>query len=154
MKFWTDLSEREKNIILIGFPLFFLILLYYYLWEPVNQELDEFNVELPLKAAELAWMKHEIESANPWLNAANEDSATKPILTIIETRAIAHKVKSSIQRVQPDQNQQVKMWFQNVSADSWFGFISQLAIDGISVDAATITRTIDGKVNVRVTFKR
>ena len=154
MGFWTNLSKREKGIIALGIPLLLLAIFYYYLWVPTVDKLNRLQSELPLKSAEYAWMKYEIENAKPWLGVTPEEASSKPILTVIESRAIEVQIKTTIQRVQPGQEQEVKMWFQEVPADKWFRFVNQLDLDGVSVDAATITRTTNGKVNIRVTFKR
>ncbi len=47
-----------------------------------------------------------------------------------------------------------KSWFRDVVADHWFEFVNGLVFDGISVVTATLTRSKDGKMNVRVTFTR
>ena len=154
MQLWANLNSREKIIIGYGIPLVLGVVFYLYLWVPTHEKLDQLRLSVPKRSAELAWMNHEIEQARPWLGANSGESETKPILTVIESHAIQSNIKSEIQRVQPVDNNQVKMWFKEVVADRWFGFIKQLEQDGISVDAATITRAATGKVNVQVTLKR
>jgi type II secretory pathway component PulM len=153
MKFWTELSARERLIIGYSIPLLMLVVGYLYFWQPMADKLDRLRVEVPQKTAELAWAEHELEKASEWLTSVDSQGNQKPLLTIIESRAIESRIKNEIQRAQPNERQ-VKLWFQDVVADHWLGFVNRLSLDGISVESATLTRAKDGKINVRVTFAR
>ncbi len=154
MQYWNNLSIRERSFIAVGGVGVILILVYSLYWQPTLNRLEQLRNEVPQKAAELAWMKHEIQKASPWLSGNSNASGNRPILTIIESRAIESKVKNGIQRVQPGNDNTVKMWFQNVIADHWLNFVNKLALEGISVESTTFSRTKNGKINVRVTFVR
>ena len=153
MKFWTDLSSRERFIIGYSIPVLVLVVGYLYFWQPMADKLVRLRVEVPQNTAELAWAEHELEKAGEWLTSVDSRGNQKPLLTVIESRAIEAGVKNEIQRAQPDERQ-VKLWFQDVVADHWLGFINRLSLDGITVESATLTRAKDGKINVRVTFAR
>ena len=154
MAFWKNLSQREKALVGLVIPAFLLVIGYLYVWLPTHQNLARLKTELPLKAAEFAWMEHELTLAEPLMIRKENAGSVQPILTVIERRAIESQVKKSIQRVQPADNSEVKLWFQDVTADSWLRFVEQLSVDGISVDSATITRKSEGVVNIRATFVR
>jgi type II secretory pathway component PulM len=150
----SNLSSREKTVLVYAIPLAILIAGYAYLWQPVRENLDRLKQSVPLKTMELAWMKYELDQAEPWLSGASEDGSNSPILTIIDRRANASGVKSAIQRVQPGDSGQVKLWFEDVPADNWLKFVNTLSIDGIAVHTATMTRRSDGLVNARITVAR
>ena len=154
MDVWKNLSQREKTLVGLVIPAFLLVVGFLYLWLPTYENLKQLKSELPLKAAEFAWMEHELTLAEPLMTRKENEGSMQPILTVIERRAIESRVKKSIQRVQPNNNSEVKLWFQDVTADSWLSFVDQLSVDGISVDSATISRKSDGIVNIRVTFVR
>jgi type II secretory pathway component PulM len=154
MDAWKNLSQREKTLVGLVIPAFLLVIGYLYLWLPTQENLARLKAELPLKAAEFAWMEHELKLAESLMARKENADSVQPILTVIERRAIESQVKKSIQRVQPTDNSEVKLWFQDVTADSWLRFVEQLSVDGISVDSATISRKSDGIVNVRATFVR
>jgi type II secretory pathway component PulM len=154
MAIGKSLNSREKTVIGIGVPLFFLIVGYTYLWLPVQESLDRLRQAVPLKTMELAWMEYELNQAEPWLSDTSEDGANRPLLTVIEKRAVAADVKSAIKRVQPGNNNQVKLWFEDVAADNWLQFINTLSIDGVAVSAATLTRRTNGLINARITVSR
>jgi type II secretory pathway component PulM len=153
MKFWTELTSRERFVLGIGMPLMLLIMSYYLYGQPLSANLERLRIDVPRKAAELAWAKHEIDNASKRLNVSSVNQPNRPILTVIESIAIQADVKNAIQRVQPD-NQQVKMWFQDVISNHWFEFVNRLALEGIFVDSATLSHTKPGKMNVRATLVR
>ncbi len=154
MNAWKNLSQREKTLVGLVIPAFLMVIGYLYLWLPTHESLTRLRTDLPLKAAEFAWMEHELSLIEPLMTRNENSGSVQPILTVIERRAIESQVKKSIQRVQPNNNSEVKLWFKDVSADRWLRFVDQLSLDGISVDSATITRKTDGVVNVRATFVR
>lgn len=156
MKFWNSLSSREKFTVGYGVPLILLVICYVFYLQPLNENLKQLRIDVPQKSAELEWAKHKIENASDILGSdpSTSDDSPSPILTLIENRAIETNIKNAIQRVQPSGNQTVKIWFQDVVGDSWFEFINHLARDRIAVEAATLTRTENGKMNVRVTLDR
>ena len=154
MKFWSGLGARERAIIGLGLPVVLFVAIYLYYWEPMVKELDHLRVQVPQKTAELVWIRHALKQAEPWLGSPDQGSEGRAILTLIEGRAIASGVKTSIQRVQPTSTNEVQMWFREAPADGWLRFVNLLGVDGISVQSATLTRVKEGRINVRVTFSR
>lgn len=148
------MNPREKFLVGLAFPAILVVAGYLYVWAPTYQRVQALRIELPLKAAEYAWMEHQLKMAEPLLAVDPDTGAAQPVLTIIEQRAIETGVKASIQRVQPNEDQSVKMWFEDVPADNWLQFVERLSVDGIAVDSATLTRKEEGIVSVRVDFKR
>ena len=99
-------------------------------------------------------MEHEISLAGPWLGAIEATGDESPVLTVIEQRAARAGIQSSIQRVQPLENDQVRIWFAEANADSWLTFVDSITLDGLTVSSASLTRASEGKINTRVTLKR
>ena len=154
MAFWAKLNSRERFIVGVGFPLTLLFVGYLYYWQPLVQDLNSLRQQIPKKIVELAWVEHKITQAGALIATKSVSSTDAPMLTVIEAQAIQSNIKSSIQRVQPAENQQVKMWFEDVIADHWLKFVEQLDRKGIAIESAIVSRTKKGRVNVRVTFKR
>ena len=155
MEAFKKLNPREKFLLCIGLPIILALVVYYYFWIPSNHRLSQLRNEIPLKTAELAWMRYEFSLADSWIgNSTSKSLSGQPILTVIEATSTAANIKKSIQRVQPNGVGEVKVWFQDVNADGWLTFVHALVPHGISVESATITRKSEGIVNVRVTFIR
>ena len=154
MKIWKSLSSRERLIVKLGFPCLFALLFYYYYWQPNLEKLNYLRTDVPQQKATLAWMQHQIEEAEPHLAQPANQSASLPLLTVIERAAIQTRVNNAIQRVQPGGDGSVKIWFQDIAADSWFQLIDLLAKSGIGVEATNITRSTAGLITIRVTLVR
>ena len=154
MKYWQNLNPREKLIIKLGFPLLFILVFYYYYWQPNLEKLAFLRTDVPQKRATLAWIQHQLEQAKPYLAQPLSRNTSMPLLTVIERAAIQTGVKKSIQRVQPGDEGEVRIWFQDVVADKWFALIDVLAKQGIGVESTNITRSTEGLVTVRVTLIR
>lgn len=155
MEAFEKLNSREKSLLGMGLPIILALVVYYYFWVPSNDRLTQLRNEIPLKATEFAWMKHELSLADSWIrNSSSKNSSNQPILTVIEATSTGAAVEKSIQRVQPNGVGEVKVWFQDVNADGWLTFVHALVPHGISVESATITRKSEGFVNARVTFVR
>ena len=130
------------------------LLFYLYYWEPNLQKLHDLRQAVPEKKATLAWMEHQIEQARPYLNQDEKESDNRPILTLIERAAIKSEVKPALKRVQPGNQGEVKLWFEDAVADQWFSMIDFLTQYGITVDQANITRSTPGLVTARLTVSR
>ena len=151
----SNMSSRERLLVGLLIPLTLLIVFYYYVWQPTEERIEQLRLEVPQKKAELAWMKHEIALAAPWLGkveVANKNN--QPILTVIEQRAAQAGIKNQIQRVQPLQDNQVRIWFKEVVADSMLRFVDSITVDGLNVREASLTRASEGQINARITLQR
>ncbi len=150
MAIWQNFNIREKILVGLLLPLILMLVFYLYLWQPTKLELGKLRLAVPQDNATLAWMKFRLNDGV--VNSDGEDQAgqNKPLLTVIEKVAIDTGIKNSIQRVQPGESGVVEIWFQEVVADQLFAWIDQLAVNGISVDSAAITRAIPGRVSARI----
>ena len=148
MSFWSNLSQRERLILTLVIPGSIAVIGYLYYWQPLQDNFERLKVETPQRAAELAWVKHELENSAHLLQVVQNGSDT-PILTVIEKMAIQSGVKAAIQRVQPKDENNVQLWFNEVLADDWFRFVKLLGVTGVEVDSATLTRRKEGAISVR-----
>ena len=151
---WNSLSKRERILVGVAFPLVFVILFYFYFWQPVVSDLGKLRLGVPEKNATLAWMRNRLANAGSANETAAESDRDAPLLTVIEQVAITSGVKAAIQRVQPGSDGSVEIWFQEVVADQLLRWVDQLSGSGIAVDTATITRASPGMVSARIKLRR
>jgi type II secretory pathway component PulM len=154
MSFWTGLNPRER--LLLGWGLFALIatILYVFILEPRYQRLSVLRLQVPTKQSDLAWMQAQVES-NAALKSGvkNALSAERlPLLTIVEKTSTQSGLRKKISRMQPAQNGAVRVWFNEVQFNPWINWLDVLRDQGVSVDAASISRESEGVVNIRVTL--
>lgn len=154
MSFWTGLNPRER--LLFGWGLFALIatILYIFILEPRYQRLSVLRLQVPTKQSDLAWMQAQVES-NAALKTGVRNTASAqrlPLLTIVETTSTKSGLRRNITRMQPAQNGAVRVWFNEVQFNPWINWLDVLRNQGVSVDAASISRESEGVVNIRVTL--
>ncbi|MEA3292052.1 MAG: type II secretion system protein M [Pseudomonadota bacterium] len=153
--YWRSLSARERSIVKLGVVAVACILFYLLAWEPKIRELQQLRTEVPQLRATLAWMTQEIRQAGPLLKRGRQPAGDGgPLLTVIEQAAQQVGVRGAIQRMQPAEGGQVKVWFQDVVADEWLRWLDALARQGVRVVSTTVTRSTEGMVSARVTVSR
>jgi len=76
------------------------------------------------------------------------------LLTIIEQTAAQSNLRNVIKRIQPDEDDSVKVWLTDAYFDPWVQWVETLKQQGIEVVAATVNRGKEETVSVRVTFQR
>jgi len=155
-QFWINLSTREQRILAIGGVVAALIVVYTLLWAPWQDALQRLRSQVPSKYATLSWMREQAREIKP-LMASQKDKKEDdvPLLTVVERTAESAKTRNVIRRMAPgDQENQVRIWLTEADFDSWLVWLEQLRKQGIEVVSATITRTNEDKVTIRVTLQR
>lgn len=155
MSFVTSLSSRERGLLLAAGLLAVLLMFYMLIWEPAQLRLKDLRErQLPQSEQTLAWVKQALASAgNKSLDKA-EKIIQGPLLTVIEQTAEKAKVRSAIKRMQPNQNQQVKIWMDEVSFDGWLRWVALLHQQNVAVDRVSVAANSPGLVDVRMTVAR
>ena len=54
---WSALKESEQTLLLFGAPLILIAILYFYVWVPYHQSIDEMHLQINDTQLEIAWLK-------------------------------------------------------------------------------------------------
>ncbi len=155
MSFISSLSARERGLLSAMGLLAILLMFYMLLWEPTQLRLNDLRErQLPQSEQTLAWVKQALVNAENNSSVEVEKIIEGPLLTVIEQTAEKAKVRSAIQRMQPNQNQQVKIWMNEVEFDSWLRWVALLQQQNVEIDRASVATNTPGLVNVRMTVVR
>ncbi len=155
MRFISSLSARERGLLSAMGLLAILLMFYMLLWEPTQLRLNDLRErQLPQSEQTLAWVKQALVNAENNSSVEVEKIIEGPLLTVIEQTAEKAKVRSAIQRMQPNQNQQVKIWMNEVEFDSWLRWVALLQQQNVEIDRASVATNTPGLVNVRMTVVR
>ena len=151
-----SLTERERFILGFGIVCTTLILVYTFVWQPWQEELNRLRARIPIKQETLQWMQQQAEQVSPLLQkeAARQQLNNKPLLTVIEGSAQRSGLNRYIRRMAPAENGQVQIWLTEVEFDKWVVWLEQLRRLGIDVSTAAVNRTKDNRVTIRVTLQR
>ncbi len=154
---FMSFTVRERVFLAAGVVGVLLILSYALLWQPWQAALTRLRAQVPAKQETLAWMQAQAREIKPLLAAAGNGkpvNASVPLLTVIEQSAERVKLRDTIRRMTPDENDSVRVWFSDANFDAWLQWLEQLRRQGIEVVAATVNRTAGNKVTIRVTLQR
>ena len=151
-----SLTERERVVLGAGVIFTILIILYAFVWEPWQKELNRLRTQVPVKQETLVWMQKQADQVGPLLQkeAIAKQLDNQPLLTVIEGSAQRSGLSKYVRRMAPGENGQVQIWLTEVEFDKWITWLEQLRTLGIEVNTASVNRTKDNRVTIRVTLQR
>ena len=153
---FQSLTERERVVLSAGIICTILIILYAFVWEPWQEELNRLRAQVPIKQETLVWMQKQADQVRPLLQkeAIAKQLDNQPLLTVIEGSAQRSGLSKYIRRMAPGENGHVQIWLTDVEFDKWITWLEQLRTLSIEVNTASVNRVKDNRVTVRVTLQR
>lgn len=156
---WQQLSEREQRLVLITAGVVFISLLYFGLWEPLQRGIEAGQLRLKAQQQTLQQLQQDAVRVQQLRSrqARHARSGTRKgsLLVVIERSAQQKKMQAALQKVQPEGNDGVRVWLDNVVFDDlveWLDLLSRqhgLQISDISIERGTKP----GRVNCRVLLR-
>jgi general secretion pathway protein M len=152
---FQGLTQRERVVLGIGGISALLIVVYSFVWQPWQEELNRLRIQVPIKKETLAWMHQQKSLVNPLIKKANQKtkSSDKPLLTVVERSAKQSKMDVYIRRMSPGEDGQVKLWLTDADFEQWLTWLEKLRKAGVEVESASINQTGNNRVTIRVTLK-
>lgn len=153
----AGLSPRERVMVVAGGIAALAIVLYAWVWQPWQTELERLRDRVPAKRETLAWMQAQAERIEA-LRARSEQAPSTsglPLLTLVERSANQVDMREVITRMSPgEEADQVRVWVDDVAFDRWLRWVDALGGSGIEVAEANIDRSDDNLVSIRATLQR
>ena len=133
-----------------------LIVVYSFVWQPWQEELNRLRVQVPLKKETLAWMRQQKSSVGPLIRKTKQKtkSSDTPLLTVVERSAKQSKMNVYIRRMSPGEEGQVKLWLTEANFEQWVNWLEKLRKAGVEVESASINKANNNTVTIRMTLKR
>jgi general secretion pathway protein M len=152
-KLWQSLNSRERAVVTAGVLVSAIVILYVLVWEPWQKELKRLRDDIPDQRATLAWMQVQLAELGPLLkqDTANGAAQSAPLPTILENTARATGMRDQIRQMQPGENQEVRIWLQEVYFDNWLKWVEVLKRQRVAISAVTVNKSQEAdKVNIRM----
>lgn len=155
---YDHLPRRDQRAVQLLTLAVALFVVYFLIWQPVNDFHDEAAARSEAAAERLAWLEANIDSAR---QLANLGDSTGPAKKIEDSRSMMSTVTASaqeagltLQRFEPSGEDKMRVWLEDSAFDNLAQWLERLASEyGIVVDQAAIDRANDaGRVNVRLTL--
>jgi general secretion pathway protein M len=155
MNLWQNMNKREKILSGGAAGLLLLFMLYLIVIHPLSLNLSRMQEALPLKKEELAWMKTAAKRAEQLVQARSSVSSAASPLKVIDLAADQYRLSAKLKRVDPGENEEIKVWFEDLVFVDLMKFVRDLQENhGIGIVSFTAERLdTPGIVNARITFK-
>lgn len=156
---YQQLQQREKNMLLAMSAFIILTLFYLLIWEPVISGSKLEYEKLQSQKKILIWMQDAEKKVAALKSSGQQISsqyANQSINTLIERSAVSAGVRSSINKLDSEGQQSMKVQFKSVDFDRLMQWLGKLQIDyGITPKHVTINRLEEnGLVNCRLTLEK
>jgi general secretion pathway protein M len=159
MKEWyLSLSERDRKFLTIGGGLAVLLLGYFLLWDPLASSVARQSTLLKAKQDTHQQMEQWAEEARKLrtLNPGRVDTSNRSLISLVDEKIRAMGMKSGLDRMEPEGQDQVRLWLKNTQFDLIINLLGQLQQQyGINVESASITLADQpGMANAKLNLTR
>lgn len=159
-KHWFGLNVRERWIVGGGGVVALLIVFYSLLWSPLQNSLEYMNTSVQSMRTNLVWMEQQsqvIKSGAGRKQSSTVRGANQSLLSVLEQTARQAGIREAIQRLTPNQQNEVRVMLENVDFNRWMRWVDSLN-KNYAVDVSTLNAERDGEkpniAEIQVTFFR
>lgn len=155
MKAWfLGLAPRERLLVGGAAVVLILLLAYLLIIEPLQQRRAVLERGVAAQRELLAWMRDAVVPLRG--AAAPADSRGQSLFAVVDRSARTTVLAGALQRVQPEGQGNVRVWFENAPFDDLVRWVATLQREhGITVNTLSIERTdAAGLVTARLTLER
>jgi len=155
---WHNLSLRDQRILVLGSLITIAILIYAFVWSPLQKDLKQLRPLVVSQSADLAWMQQQASRIRQ-LNQAGQSKKSinaLPLLTVVDQTAKAQKIRDRIKQIQPGKESgTAKIWFDKVIFEHWLRWLDKTSAQGIDITRVSITKSAEyPKVNIRMELEK
>ena len=155
---WHNLSLRDQRILVLGSLIALAILIYAFVWSPLQKNLKQLRPLVVSQSADFAWMQQQAAMIRQ-LNQAGQSKKSinaLPLLTVVDQTAKAQKIRDKIKQIQPGKESgTAKIWFDKVIFEDWLRWLDKTSAQGIDVTRVSITKSAEyPKVNIRMELEK
>ena len=156
---WQQLSLREKRLVVITAVVVIITLVYFMIWEPLQNGIQTSQVRVNAQTNTLRLIREQAAEAKQLRMTKSRAAASAKgggsLLVIIERTAQQKNLKSSLQKVQPEGQDGVRVWVENASFDQLIDWLALLENKNtIYVSEIIIERQKEpGRINSRILLR-
>ena len=155
---WHNLSLRDQRILVLGSLIAIAILIYAFVWSPLQKDLKQLRPLVVSQSADLAWMQQQAAKIRQLNKVGNSKKSMNalPLLTVVDQTAKAQKIRDKIKQIQPGKESgTAKIWFDKVIFERWLRWLDKTSAQGIDVTRVSITKSAEyPKVNIRMELEK
>lgn len=153
---WNALAPRERLLLLCAAAVLLAALLYLAVWEPLVKSNQRLRGDVSQLRSNLSWLRS-VEPEVSRLRGRNMGVANGgTLLNLVDQGSKSNGLASSITRLQPEGEKEVRLWFDQVSYESLMRWVLELeTAQGVQVAELNVGRTANaGMVSARLILRR
>ena len=140
MRFWTSLSNKERQLALIIVPVLFVILFYFGFIRAASNDITEHQATLSDVNKSLIWMQEKQNEVSA-LKRNTVSTSNASVMLIFNQHGKRHGIHQSIKSITPSSNNRVNIKMESVNYTSLIETLNTMSIrEGISIEELRITR--------------
>jgi len=156
---WMSLQPRERLVFSAAGVIAILALMYLLAVEPFIKHRTLLTQRVKAQRQELVWMQQTSEQVKRLLATSPEHTRTsynRSLLGVVDSSSRTNKLRKSIQRMEPEGSNGVKLWIEDADFDTlirWLGSLN--TSQDVYVARATISRgDALGLIDTRLSLQR
>ncbi|MEJ2142144.1 MAG: type II secretion system protein M [Gammaproteobacteria bacterium] len=155
-KWFKNLTLRERQMVLSAVAIIVVFLLYQS-WSSFDSHVEQLKERVNNQQEIKSWMQQASSEVKQLRGSGVTDSRPKGkqlLISLIDRSARENKLESSLQKVQPEGQQGVRIWLEKAAFDNiviWLDNLQHqhgLVITDISIDSQDVTGTVNARVLV------
>ena len=159
--YWKQLSTRERQLLILTGVVVMITLFYFSLWQPLQDGIDNNRKRLQAQSNQLQLIQQQAAEAQQLSGSGKRRQGrvtdSSSMLAIIERTANQKKIKTALQKIQPEGQDGVRLWLEDIAFDQLIDWLSLLDTQhGIYVSDISLQRDdkpgrVDGRLLLRTT---
>jgi general secretion pathway protein M len=151
IKTWfSSLDEQDQKITLYGAVIFSVLMFYLLVLSPINESVNSLNEDVVAKQNTVNWMKEKVSIIRSNKGITNNSSSSLPLTSIVNSTT--KKYNLSVSRRDSKSPNEMQVWFDNVSFDSFLSWVSEIEKrHGVIIASVNVrSRDQDGITSINV----
>ncbi|PCJ20474.1 MAG: hypothetical protein COB04_04260 [Gammaproteobacteria bacterium] len=150
------LEARDRNALLVLSVFLGIAILYFGVWFPAKNGLAEAEEDYRKQAELVTWMvanETQAKAVGSSLSGSSSKKLSGSLYKVVNQ--VARKKSMSLKRYEPDGNDKLRVWLENVSFNQFVSWMQELVQRGIIVSNVSVeSQDAVGKINAKIIFKR
>jgi len=159
MQFFAWLQQlelREQRVLMGGTLLTIGLLIYFLLWQPLNQAQSDLKNRVTAQQATLLWMQTAAQQVQQLRAKNGDNSKIQPLLPTIERSLQTEALAKLTKRLEPKSDSEVRVNIEQISFTelvTWLALLqNQFAIQAQSVNISRLSTADSVKVQITLAY--
>ena len=157
MKFWNNLSERDRLVLGWGGVIVAVLLFWAFLFQPLVDARKDIDLRVAAAEKDYVWMlgaSDRLKQLAPAGTAGTFDRAGKSLLALADQAAQDAVLANAIQRMEPASNSRVNVWLERADFDQVAIWLEQMElrygirVESFQFDRSSQTGLVDGRLTL------